>query len=341
MDDRDLRKETSFKLLEVPPLICMSSVVSIIIPVYNVAPFLEMCLQSVADQTFKEWECILVDDGSTDVSGVICDNWLEKDQRFRVIHQSNRGVSVARNTGISAAVGKYVVFVDADDWVEETYLSDLLEKSDDSVDLIISGIIQERIDGIGRICPSREIIIQLSAGAQSSDWVEFINLLYGPYAKLYRYSVIKGNGLSFPEHQSLGEDMIFNLSYLEQVSKVLIIPKANYHYRILEGNSLSTKYRDNRFEIEYDLWKRRKSFFDKKGIWNKELMDYMVVQLWGIVYNGVFNVKRPSIKYLHDILSIPEIDWLKKSTYDASPRIRKAIISRDCLFFFILRRIKG
>lgn len=319
----------------------MSSVVSIIIPVYNAAPFLEVCLQSVAGQTFKEWECILVDDGSTDGSGVICDYWLDNDQRYRVIHQSNRGVSVARNVGISVAVGKYIVFIDADDWVEQTYLSDLLEQSNDSTDMILSGIIQERKDGISGICPSKEIVIQLSAGAQSSDWVEYINLLYGPTAILYRNSIIKENSLIFPEQQSLGEDMIFNLSYLEQVSNALIIPKANYHYRILDGDSLSTMHRYNRFEIEYDLWKRRKSFFDKKGIWNKELMDYMVVQLWGIVYNGVFNVKRPSMKYLRDVLRIPEIDWLKKSTYNTSPRIRKAIISRNCLFFYILRRIKG
>ena len=341
MGDREIRKGTSFEFLEVPPLICMSSVVSIIIPVYNVAPFLEVCLQSVADQTFKEWECILVDDGSTDGSGVICDNWLEKDQRFRVIHQSNRGVSVARNTGISVAVGKYMVFVDADDWVEETYLSDLLEKSDDSVDMILSGIVQERTDGISRICPSRVINLKLSAGNHSTDWVEYINLLYGPTAILYKNSIIKDKSLIFPEKQSLGEDMIFNLSYLDHSSNVLIIPKADYHYRILEGDSLSTKYRVNRFEIEYGLWKRRKSFFDKKGIWNKDLMDYMVVQLWGIVYNGVFNVKRPSMKYLRDVLSIPEIDLLKNSSYNTSPRIRKAITTRDCLFFYILRRIKG
>ncbi len=341
MDDREIRKGTSFKLLEVPPLISMSFVVSIIIPVYNVSPYLEVCLQSVADQTFKEWECILVDDGSTDGSGVICDNWLEKDQRYKVIHQANRGVSAARNTGISAAIGEYVVFIDADDWVEETYLSDLLEKAEDSMDLVLSGIVQERTDGNSRICPPRDIIIQFSTGTQSSDWVEYINLLYGPTAILYRNSIIKDNNLLFPEQQSLGEDMIFNLSYLEQASNALIIPKANYHYRIQDGNSLSTMYRYNRFEIEYDLWKRRKSLFDKKGIWNKELMDYMVVQLWGIVYNGVFNVKRPSMKYLRDVLSIPEIDLLKNSSYNTSPRIRKAITTRDCLFFYILRRIKG
>lgn len=315
--------------------------ISVVIPIYNVAEYLDECLASVARQTYRDWECILVDDGSNDSSGDICDSWSQRDNRFIVIHQRNKGVSAARNIGLAKAIGEYVVFIDADDWVDETYLSDLLEKSDDSADLILSGIVQERMDGISRICPSREIIIHFSLGNQSSDWVEYINLLYGPYAKLYRYSVIKSNGLSFLEDQSLGEDMIFNLSYLEQVSKVLIIPKANYHYRILECNSLSAKYRYNRFEIEYDLWKRRKSFFDKKRIWNKELTDYMAIQLWGIVYNGVFNVKRPSMKYLRDVLSIPEIDLLKKSSYNASPRIRKAITTRNSLFFYILRRIKG
>lgn len=314
---------------------------SVIIPVFNVEAYLDECLSSVARQTYRDWECILVDDGSTDRSGDICDSWSSIDNRFIVIHQSNKGVSAARNNGLAKAEGDYVVFIDADDWVEETYLSDLLDKSDDSVDMVLSGIVQERADGSCRICPSREITIHLSAAAQSSDWVEYINLLYGPYAKLYRHSVIKDNGLSFPEQQSLGEDMIFNLSYLEQVSNALIIPKANYHYRIQDGNSLSTMYRYNRFEIEYDLWKRRKSLFDKKGIWTKELVDYMVVQLWGIVYNGVFNVKRPPMKYLRSVLSIPEIDWLKNYSYNTTPRIRKAITSRDCLFFYILRRIKG
>lgn len=315
--------------------------ISVVIPVYNVAAYLDECLTSVARQTCRDWECILVDDGSSDCSGDICDSWSSRDNRFIVIHQSNKGVSAARNNGLAKAEGEYVVFIDADDWVEETYLSDLLEKSDDMEAMILSGIVQERIDGISKICPSSEVIMQLSAGAQSSEWVEYINLLYGPTAILYRNSIIKDNSLLFPEQQSLGEDMIFNLSYLEQVSKVLIIPKASYHYRILEGDSLSTKYRFNRFEIEYDLWKRRKSFFDKKGIWNKELMDYMVVQLWGIVYNGVFNNERPSMKYLRDVLSIPEIDWLKKSSYNTSPRIRKAITSRNCLFFYFLRRLKG
>lgn len=315
--------------------------ISVVIPVYNVAAYLDECLTSVARQTCRDWECILVDDGSSDCSGDICDSWSSRDNRFIVIHQSNKGVSAARNNGLAKAEGEYVVFIDADDWVEETYLSDLLEKAEDSMDLVLSGIVQERTDGNSRICPPRDIIIQFSTGTQSSDWVEYINLLYGPTAILYRNSIIKDNNLLFLEQQSLGEDMIFNLSYLEQASNALIIPKANYHYRIQDGNSLSTMYRYNRFEIEYDLWKRRKSLFDKKGIWNKELMDYMVVQLWGIVYNGVFNVKRPSMKYLRDVLSIPEIDWLKKSSYDTTPRIRKAITTRDCLFFYILRRIKG
>ena len=340
MDNCIIREDTTLILFETLALI-VYPVVSIIIPVYNVAQYLNECMKSVLDQSYTNWECILVDDGSNDESGSICDNWSEKDRRFRVLHQPNRGVSSARNVGLSAATGKYVVFIDSDDWVNDSYLSDMLEKADDNLDLVVSGIIIERNDRTVQICPPKEITLRMLYGTQPSDWVEFINLLYGPYVKLFKRSILCEYDLTFPEGQSLGEDMIFNLSYLDHSSDILFIPKADYHYRVAGTGSLSTMYRSDKFQIEYDLWKRRKLFFDEKELWNKELEDYMEVQLWGIVYNGVFNVKRPSMKYLKGVLGVPEISVLSQSSFKASPRIKKAIINRDCLFFYLLRRLKG
>lgn len=96
--------------------------ISIIIPVYNVSLFLEKCLNSVINQTFKNLQIILVDDGSTDNSGIICDNYSKKDSRIEVIHQKNKGLSEARNTGLSLARGEYITFVDSDDYIElDTY----------------------------------------------------------------------------------------------------------------------------------------------------------------------------------------------------------------------------
>ena len=103
----------------------MPSLISVVVPVYNSAPYLETCLRSLLAQTWQDWEAILVDDGSTDGSARLCDTWAKKEPRLRVIHQENAGVSAARNAGIAAARGDYLAFVDADDWVEPDYLQTL------------------------------------------------------------------------------------------------------------------------------------------------------------------------------------------------------------------------
>ncbi len=315
--------------------------ISLIIPVFNAAKYLDQCLQSVVGQSYTDWECILVDDGSTDKSGEICDRWASVDARIKVIHQDNLGVSVARNRGIDNSQGEYICFVDSDDWVEASYLSDMLACLDDSNRLIISGIITEKEEGSHLVCPSKELLVQLTTGSQSSEWVDYINLFYGPFVKLYNRRVVVDNSLLFPEGQSLGEDMIFNLDYLSHIDEVLFIPKANYHYRIASGRSLSTMFRNNKFEIEYDLWKRRRLLFDETGLWNERLKEYMDTQLGGIIYNGIFNGPQVSYKSITKILDTPEISDLSLSSFTTSPRIKKAILNRDGLFFYLLRKIKG
>lgn len=101
--------------------------VSIVVPVYNVAPWLHECLESISRQTFAAWECILVDDGSTDFSGIICDSWSKKDPRFRVIHQRNAGVSAARNVGIKEATAPLLAFIDPDDCISINYFESMVD----------------------------------------------------------------------------------------------------------------------------------------------------------------------------------------------------------------------
>lgn len=115
--------------------------ISIIVPVYKVEQYLRRCLDSIVAQTFTDWECILIDDGSPDNSGVICDEYVAKDNRFHVIHKENKGVSAARNAGLDAARGEWIGFVDSDDWIEpKTYETALNSVVCENADVICFGV---------------------------------------------------------------------------------------------------------------------------------------------------------------------------------------------------------
>lgn len=114
--------------------------ISIIVPVYNVEKYLKRCLNSIEQQTYNDWECIIVNDGSTDLSGEICREYANRDKRFRLINQENKGLSGARNKGLEVAKGEYLCFVDSDDWIEKDYIMLLLNKmSADEYDMVICG----------------------------------------------------------------------------------------------------------------------------------------------------------------------------------------------------------
>ena len=120
--------------------------VSVIVPVYGVEKYIDKCIKSIIDQSFKAWELILIDDGSPDQSGAICDKYAEKDQRIKVIHSENNGVSHARNIGLDNAKGRYVVFVDSDDWVNPSYLQNLIERSSADDTVVYGNVINDYSD---------------------------------------------------------------------------------------------------------------------------------------------------------------------------------------------------
>ena len=119
--------------------------ISIIIPVYNAEKYLKICVDSILNQTFKDFELILIDDGSSDTSKEICEQYIKLDNRVKVIEQSNKGVSVARNNGLENSCGEYIMFCDSDDWIEEECLENLYYKfiQDKNTDIIFSGIYKD------------------------------------------------------------------------------------------------------------------------------------------------------------------------------------------------------
>ncbi len=240
--------------------------VSIVIPIYNASKYLNKCLESVINQTYQNIEIILVDDGSKDNSGEICDVFAKKDNRIIVIHQKNCGVSTARNNGIKKASGKYVSFIDSDDMVHPDYITKLVNKLDGN-NLSICQI-DNFHDSVIYDDNERETI--------KLDKIHFIELckfllLNTPCCKLYDMNIINKNNIYFDSNLSLGEDLLFNLVYLKYVDNITITNQKLYYYRKDENSTLSTVYNPKMFDIQLLLFDKFVVFFkdipmDKNGM---------------------------------------------------------------------------
>lgn len=315
--------------------------ISIIIPVYNAAQYIDQCLQSAIDQSYSDWECILVDDGSNDGSGAKCDEWCERDSRFRVIHQQNQGVSAARNNALSAVRGEWVTFIDSDDWVDSDYLTQMFNHSD-GADLIVSGQNRFFYDGSKTIyMPDKtEVFVLNTDSAEKFNILNEKFLLYAPHEKFFRTEIIRYNNLRYDENSSYGEDLQFVYQYLEHIASIATVNKAMYHYRMGDGNTLSTKLRIDQFEVDYRQWKIVYAFYKQRNLLIEPANIYLAKRLWGIVYDGIFlypKVKYHKPNYIKFILSIPDIEYLRQysNVFAAANWIKRAILHR-CTFAFWL-----
>ena len=291
---------------------------------------MDNCLNSVVNQQYTDWECILVDDGSSDVSSEICDKWANLDQRIRVRHQPHGGVSKARNCGINLACGEFILFIDSDDTIGKAHLWELANAPE--ADLVVSGIRQYRLDGqINDTKPSVSKTFVLNRDSLT-DFVDLNDkfLLYGPVAKLYKTHIIREHAIHFPESCSYGEDLQFNLQYLGYVKTITQVNNISYYYR-RGTNTLSTKKRPNQFEEDYEQWKMLQAFYENRCLWLQPSKALLYKRLWGIVHDGLFSTETSNKR----ILSIPEIKELKDYQYvfHCSKWIKWCIINRLAFIF--------
>lgn len=210
--------------------------ISVIIPVYNAEELLLKCIESILAQTYTDWELILVDDGSPDNSGSICDDYVTKDQRIKVIHKPNGGVSSARNTGIDIATGEWLCFVDSDDWVEKTYLEDFGVVNNLS-DIIICGYKKVR-DGVVTL---KTIVPLTSDTDKLMCLAEDYNIINSPCFKLYRTNIVTKYKIRFDQNISYGEDHLFSLTYLTHTSNISNVESCGYNYRETGQESLTNR----------------------------------------------------------------------------------------------------
>lgn len=206
--------------------------ISIIIPVYNVAGYLERCLQSILCQDFVSYEVILVDDGSTDESVAICDDYAEKDARFKAFHKKNGGVSSARNAGIELAKGRYVVFVDSDDALTEGALQSMMSAAGTSdVDFVTGGFNIYDDESLSMtMAPSGTAVYSDMNLFLEENLMDEGQFFRGPWAKMYRRNILVDNGLRFDESLSYAEDKLFVYSFLNYADSAAAIGSPVYDY---------------------------------------------------------------------------------------------------------------
>lgn len=209
--------------------------VSIIVPVYKAEKYIHQCIDSLLAQTYRNIEVILVDDGSPDHCGKICDEYAAKDYRVKVIHQQNGGVSVARQTGIDHATGEYSIHADPDDWVELNMIEELVAKAvADNADMVICDFYRESKSEKTYDCQNPGDDLSASAVLRKI----LSQQLHGSCCnKLVNRSRIEGIGFT-PKDLCILEDELYNIRILARKIKVSYLPKALYHYRIDNEHSL-------------------------------------------------------------------------------------------------------
>lgn len=224
--------------------------VSVIVPVYNAEKYLERCLRSLIGQTYVRWELLLIDDGSTDKSTSICDTYAVNDNRVRVFHIKNKGVSHARNYGLGLSSGEWVTFVDADDWVKPTYLEHLLYPvfKESDIDVVISfpEIHQDAKISRPKLYPQGLV--------ERSDFTQLFTLYdldkYTQcWGKLYRKSMVLSKRLCFPEGMSMGEDHVFLYACVLASYRLFVVNNVDYCYRRVSW-SLSWRYYSLPMEVK-------------------------------------------------------------------------------------------
>ena len=202
----------------------MNDIISVVIPIYNVEKYIEKTVESVINQDYTNIEIILIDDGSPDNSGYIIDELSKKDSRIICIHKENGGVSSARNAGIEVAKGKYVTFIDGDDWVEANYVSylvSLVKKHKCDI-----GMNKNNYSIINTKSSDKDFVI---TDLKAIEWIYLGDIFVAVWNKIYSMSVLNDNHIRFNESIWYGEGMLFNIDYLQVVDKVAVGETCVYH----------------------------------------------------------------------------------------------------------------
>lgn len=207
--------------------------VSVVVPIYNAKKYLNKCIDSILAQDYENYEVILIDDGSSDKSSEICDFYMRQDDRINVIHQENKGVAEARNTGLDVSTGEYVVFIDADDWWNISFLSVMVEKMSKS-DMVICELV--------KCLPEGKRVVDSGYKRDKSQWCWPIlnNYSISCLRCMFDLSVVRDKAIRFVPGRKTGEDQEFTYRYMLHTHTISYVPEAKYYYRINPNSVMFT-----------------------------------------------------------------------------------------------------
>lgn len=215
----------------------MDELISVIVPVYKAQAYLDECVTSVLGQTYRNLELILVDDGSPDNSGAMCEVWARRDERVRVLHQKNAGPGAARNTGMEAAKGTFLSFVDSDDTIHPSFLEKLHDGMEDA-QLAVCGIDCEE-EELQQLTAEKVSLARLSQTPSRYAGPVYVNSCVN---KMYRVDIIRQHSLCIDVSMRRAEDVCFVAQYLKHCQYICVIPDRLYHYRSNEASITHTFY---------------------------------------------------------------------------------------------------
>lgn len=295
--------------------------VSIIIPVYNKQKYLKKSIQSILEQTYDNFELIIVNDGSTDNSSEICHDFQKTDQRVRVIDIENNGVSNARNVGISNANGDYIQFIDADDYTANNMLENLVNIANIyNPDVIVNGIekINEKNESVGKILPTFDGMTDIDKFMENFAKVQKQTGIYGyVHNKFIRKSIIDNNNLLFDKDIWLAEDLDFCLDLYRNISSIYFCKDIYYYYLQEAENSSTTSNKKHDYLQQGEIILKEKEMLDYKNALNNNNL--------GIVNSVITNF---IMSYIHQQFNYKYHQFIKD--LDVITNNYKFMCSIDC-----------
>lgn len=326
----------------------MNCTYSIIIPIFNCKLYLNRCIDSILNQNYDDFEVILINDGSTDGSEKICEAYKKKDRRVTFITKANTGVSDSRNIGLKEARGKYILFLDSDDYVDQGYLEAInnIITAFQKVELINYGFYSE-VDGECNKTISSDVINCDERYMQSVDEIRkfFVDMwdahmLYNIWNKVYLKEIIDKYEIRFPEY-NWGEDVQFNREYLMHINNMYNSSSAFYHYVRERNGAVTKKYKADFFEIRKKEFFEFNDYFEKWGISKDIYYEFscrrFIERVLGCIENE-FNSEdhfKKRYKKVKEMLKDPLTIETVKITKPRSKKIKIALfLVKNKLYFF-------